>query len=94
MGDLIVTDRRNNMPVFSIIKTIISSQSDIKFLIDNLETIEFITYMSSYKLKENENMLKLIDFVDLKNAWPLDLYNFDDKYKLVSPKYPLDTPLN
>ena len=78
------------MPFFSIIKTIISSDNVIEFLIDNLETIEYINYMNSYKLKENENMLKIIDFMDLKNVWPLDLYILDDKYKLVTPKYPLD----
>ena len=78
------------MPFFSIIKTIISSDNVIEFLIDNLETIEYINYMNSYKLKENENMLKIIDFMDLKNVWPLDLYILDDKYKLVTPKYPLN----
>ena len=87
VDDLILV--QNEPPRFGQIKTIISKNNSVRFLIENMETIEYIDYMFSYKLKQNESMLKIIDLVNLKYIWPMDLYDYNENFKLVTPKFRL-----
>jgi hypothetical protein len=57
--------------------------------VNELKTIEYITYMATYKLEEATNFDRLVNYGDLKSPWPLDLYQYDELYKLVCPKYPV-----
>ena len=52
--------------------------------------MEYIDLMAAFKLKEMESMPKFLAFENLKSPWPMDLYNYDTTFKLVSPKYPIN----
>ncbi len=73
-------------PSFARIKTIINNNNSINFLIESLQTIEYIDYLLSYKLKEKESMLKILDLKTLKFIWPMDLYDYEE-FKIVTPKF-------
>lgn len=86
--DLIVTSKRNNMPCFSRIKHIaLQNNRELSFLIENLETIEYVPYFSGYKLQEIETPYKKFLLKNLLNLWPLDCYSISAGFKLVVPKY-------
>ena len=89
LNNILATSLQNNIPSFSIVKAIIyENNSDIFFLLQDIQTLEYITYLASYKIKENETMMKTLNIDNLKNKWPLDLYNYKD-FKIITPKIPL-----
>ena len=85
LNNILATSLQNNIPSFSIVKAIIyKNNSDIFFLLQDIQTLEYITYLASYKIKENETMMKTVNIDNLKNKWPLDLYNYKD-FKIITP---------
>ena len=90
INDLLASSFKNNNPVFSIIKTIIIDKNDkINFLLQEFKTVSYINYLASYNLEETESMCKILTFENLKNKWPLDLYEHENSIKLVTAKIPL-----
>ncbi len=56
---------------------------------NELKTFEYINYMAAYKLEKVTSADRFVQYANLKSPWSLDLYQFMDLYKLVSPKYPV-----
>lgn len=88
INDLIVTNIHNNMPIFSMINAIILFKNNIIFLSTQLDTVEYVSHKSCYKLKQIESAPNLYESSKLANLWPLDLYEINDEL-IVIPKYPL-----
>ena len=64
------------------------ANNHLSFLTSDLKTIEYIDYMASYTVQEIETIDKLVEFQTLISPWPLDLYDYDKKFKYICPKYP------
>lgn len=60
-GDIILT-KKQVLPRFSSIQSIIVSCEKLIFLVSDLKTIEYISYKASYKLEEVEVMQKLFHY--------------------------------
>jgi hypothetical protein len=73
----------------SRIKSIVSTGFSIFFQIEEFQTVEYISYMAAFKLKEFESMEKLISVTDLHSIWPLNFYNLNPHFQIAIPKYPL-----
>ncbi len=87
LNDLVVS-KKTAVPV-SRIKSIVSTGFSIFFQIEEFQTVEYISYMAAFKLKEFESMEKLISVTDLHSIWPLNFYNLNPHFQIAIPKYPL-----
>jgi len=90
INDVVASNKQQNIITFSVIQSIIIVKNKITFQIIDLKTVEYIDFMTAFKLKEMESMPKFLAFENLKSPWPMDLYNYDTTFKLVSPKYPIN----
>lgn len=71
------------MPHFCCIDRILIVDNRKMFIVDILETVEFVSSVCSYKLNHTNNK-KIIPYADLTNKWPLGGYYIDGNIYVVN----------
>ena len=90
LGDMICYEINTIFPIFGQIKHLIVSNDKIIFILNVFDTIEYLSYLRCYLIKENENAsCKIIHLDKIENKLPFDLYCLNGDSCLISPKSPL-----
>ncbi|CAF4640174.1 unnamed protein product, partial [Didymodactylos carnosus] len=73
------------LPQFGEVKYIVNNETDVLFVYNELETLEYSESVRSFAVKRSNNF-NYLSYYHLQHAWPLKLVNF--RHSLYVPLHP------
>ena len=92
INDFIVTSYdNNNFPIFSEIKGLTYLDETVYFIVQEMETIQYLKQFASFEIDiKADSLCKIVKFNELRSCFPINSYDFkidNINKQIITPKY-------